>query len=362
MLSIRSRNGSYTVEPYSSFDQALSQARQENGFFSILDNQVESLYRPTLARHLAEDRRVLIAASEQQKSLEHISPVVQELLSRGIRRNHSLLVIGGGVTQDVGCFIASILFRGLNWIFIPTTLLAQADSCIGSKSSINVGGFKNQIGTFFPPKRVLLATDLLQTLPHDEFRSGIGEVIKLHLIAGKVPYQELVKLLGSSQLQNEETTMTRIITRSLAIKKEFIETDEFDRGPRNILNFGHTFGHAFESVTNFAIPHGIAVLLGILAATHLSRKLGLCSQEFYSALKNAVAPWCRPFGGELQSASVQKTIELMGQDKKTTDRETVVCILIREAGLLEKRSVDKEGELSPALKKFFQEELEGVLD
>lgn len=362
MLSIRSRNGSYTVETFSSFNQALSKARPEGRFFSILDAQVERLYRQSLSLCLSEDHRVLVEASERQKSLENISPVVQELLSKGIRRNHSLLVIGGGVTQDVGCFIASILFRGIDWTFMPTSLLAQADSCIGSKSSINVGGFKNQIGTFYPPKRVLVATDLLQTLPKDEFRSGIGEVIKLHLISGNAAFQELLKKLGSEQLQNNVPTMTTLITRSLAIKKEFIEADEFDQGPRNILNFGHTFGHAFESVTKFTIPHGIAVLIGILAATHLSREIGFCSHEFYNELKHVIGPWCRPFGEKLRAASLEETIELMGQDKKSVDRKTVVCILIRGPGCLEKRPVNKDQELLPALARFFQEELEGVLD
>ena len=133
-------------------------------------------------------------------SFEKLAPVFVWLLENGLKRDGRLLVIGGGVLQDIGCFIASVLFRGVRWEFIPTTLLAQCDSCIGSKSSINIESYKNQIGTFYAPDRVLLVTQALQTLPWDEVRSGLGEVIKLHLIAGDEPFCRIMKLLASVRI------------------------------------------------------------------------------------------------------------------------------------------------------------------
>ncbi|MGV2387507.1 MAG UNVERIFIED_CONTAM: hypothetical protein LVR29_01675 [Microcystis novacekii LVE1205-3] len=162
----------------------------------------------------------------------------------GFRKDCTLLVIGGGVIQDIGCFIASVLFRGIKWILIPTTLLAQCDSCIGSKSSINIQNFKNQIGTFYPPHEIILVFSVLKTLPSDEIRSGLGEIIKLNLLVGQSEVKQMK--INLQKLSSDFLEIQNLILDALNIKRRYIERDEFDKGVRNILNYGHTFGHAYE--------------------------------------------------------------------------------------------------------------------
>ena len=233
----------------------------------------------------------VIEASEGAKSLDALGPHVEWLLRSGFRRDCLLLVIGGGVLQDLSCFIASTLFRGVGWTLIPTTLLAQCDSCIGSKSSINVGPYKNQMGTFYPPHQVLLAFDVLKSLPPDEIRSGLGEIIKLHLIEGEDAVTRLrPKLAG---FEADPKLMREMVWDSLTIKKRFIEEDEYDKGIRNLLNYGHTFGHAYESATHYAIPHGISVTLGVLTATFFSAELGWVSADYFQSLRELARPLLR---------------------------------------------------------------------
>lgn len=145
----------------------------------IIDARVADLYAVPLASVLAAPSTLRIDATEPNKSLERMPAYVLHLLDHGLRRDCTLVAIGGGIIQDIVCFIAATLMRGLPWTFYPTTLLAQADSCIGSKSSINVGRFKNQLGTFTPPAEIQLSTDVLDTLDEADIRSGLGEIIKV---------------------------------------------------------------------------------------------------------------------------------------------------------------------------------------
>jgi 3-dehydroquinate synthase len=190
-----------------------------------------------------------------------------------------LVAIGGGITQDVSCFIASTLFRGVEWRFVPTTLLAQADSCIGSKSSINLGRTKNIIGTFYPPSEVLITPDFLSTLTLEDTQSGIGEILKVHAIDSVESFDKLSSEYDS--LFTDENTLNKYIENSLLIKQRYIEIDEFDKSLRNIFNYGHSFGHAIEAATNFEIPHGIAVSIGMDFANRIAVIRGLITNEHF---------------------------------------------------------------------------------
>jgi 3-dehydroquinate synthase len=344
------------VEEYASLCEALQSVASNKGVLFLVDETVLCNHAEAFCGLVPEERSIVIQASEEQKSFEHLTPVFLELLSRGLKRDGTLVVIGGGVLQDIGCFIATVLFRGVRWELIPTTLLAQADSCIGSKSSINIGSFKNQIGTFFPPHRVLLVNDVLRTLPWDEVRSGLGEVIKLQLIAGESDFEELMTDLEKLTPQGDQVIISKWVMRSMAVKKPYIEQDEWDRGIRNILNYGHTFGHAYESATKYAIPHGIAVLLGILTATYLSVRLSLVSVSHYRYLKNRISPWCAPYGEKLSGVDRQIIFNAIKHDKKNTGEE-VNCILTRGAGRMEKMRVDFSRDLIPAVDEFIDLEL-----
>jgi len=353
MLTIKSQFHDYSVEEYSSLGTALESIAGSKGTLFLIDGAVVRNYAKAFEGVVPEEKRIVIEASEEQKSFERLTPIFLELLERGLKRDGTLVVIGGGVLQDIGCFIATVLFRGVRWELIPTTLLAQADSCIGSKSSINIGAYKNQIGTFYPPHRVLLVNEVLKSLPWDEIRSGLGEVIKLQLIAGDAGFTELMDDLQGMTPDSDWGVISKWVARSMAVKKKYIEEDEMDRGIRNILNYGHTFGHAYESATQYAIPHGIAVLLGILTATHLSVRLGLVTTSHYQDLREQLLPWCHPNGEALLTADREAIFKAIRHDKKNTG-DAVNCILTRGAGRMEKMKVDFLGDLVPAVEQFLR--------
>jgi len=287
---------------------------------------------------ISTDRLLLIDATEATKSYGALEAIFLGLIEKGLKRSGSLAVVGGGVTQDIGCFISSVLARGVHWTYLPTTLLAQADSCIGSKSSINIGSYKNQIGTFYPPHRVLLVPDFLLTLPHDEIRSGLGEVIKLQLLCGEAGFRRLMTELGtlmSVAAADRIALLAKWIQRSLDVKQPIIEADEFDRGPRLLLNYGHTFGHAFESSTQYAIPHGIAVILGVLAATDVSVQLGLVDGDHSAELKRLLLPWHEPYADKLRGVAIEDVLAAMSRDKKNQG-SSLTCILTGGFGRMER--------------------------
>jgi len=355
MLTIQSRSHEYTVETFDSLEAALVAVDRSRAHY-LIDDAIVSYYGEAINRNTSSARTVLVEATEENKSFERLTPVILGLLQRGLKRDGVLVVIGGGVLQDIGCFIASVLSRGLRWELIPTTLLAQADSCIGSKSSINIGAYKNQIGTFCPPHRVLLTPEVLTTLPTDEIRSGLGEVIKLQLLKSQADFDELMADLSALTPSNQAEICTKWVIRSMAVKQPYIETDEYDWGVRNLLNYGHTFGHAYESATNYGIPHGIAVILGMLTATFLSVRLGLVAESHYQDLKQKLTPWHEPYGASLRKADRSAIFQAIKHDKKNTGN-AVNCILTRGSGAMEKMKVDLVGQLQPAVNDFIDKEL-----
>ena len=181
-LVIQSHKGPYAVEFVDEPFAGIAAEGPQKHY--IIDSRVATLYREQLAGVLASRSVLLVEAKEGSKSLELCSDYVVHLMACGIKRGHVLVAIGGGIVQDITCFLAAVLLRGVEWHFYPTSLLAQADSCIGSKSSINVGPYKNVVGTYTPPVRIVLCPAVLSTLPETEIRSGVGEMLKVHAIAG----------------------------------------------------------------------------------------------------------------------------------------------------------------------------------
>lgn len=252
------------------------------------------------------DNVVLIDATEEAKKFENIGPIIESLVLQNLKRDSKIVAIGGGITQDIVCFIASNYMRGIKWCFIPTTLLAQSDSCIGSKSSINFGNYKNLLGSFTPPNEVYISKKFLYTLNDLDVKSGLGEILKLHIIGGEKLDLNQVSLLN----------IDKYIFQSLKIKQKFIEEDEFDRGVRNILNYGHCVGHAIESATNFAIPHGISVAIGMDVVNRFSYDRGLISEDFYNELREMISPLYKDFKDA--KISIDYVFRAQQKDKKNT--------------------------------------------
>ncbi|OGQ55222.1 MAG: hypothetical protein A3J24_09105 [Deltaproteobacteria bacterium RIFCSPLOWO2_02_FULL_53_8] len=189
-LVIQSHKGPYTVW----FDDGLLHdpgCLMDGEPHFLVDSNVACLYAQKLRDILAHPNAILIDATEDNKSLEKIIPIFERLVQNKVRRGHVLVAIGGGIIQDITCFIASTLLRGLPWRFTPTTLLSQADSCIGSKSSINLGDTKNILGTFNPPQQIFIDSGFLDTLEHKEVQSGVGEIAKVHAIDGVTSFDRL---------------------------------------------------------------------------------------------------------------------------------------------------------------------------
>lgn len=292
MLRIKSHKGEYEVHfDEDSLETLNSEVSSQMHF--IIDEKVARLYGEVIPAVLNSPSVLTIEASESAKSLEQFPAYVEHLVRCGVRRGDQLVAIGGGVIQDIVCFLASTLLRGLDWQFYPTTLLAQADSCIGSKSSINVGATKNILGTFTPPKRIRITTRVLETLSENEIRSGIGEMLKVHVIDGPESFNQIAA--AYTELLNDREVLFRYIARSLEIKKGFVELDEFDQGPRNVMNYGHSFGHAIESATEFGIPHGIAITIGADMANYAAVGLGVTNQEHFDRMHPTLARNYEPY-------------------------------------------------------------------
>lgn len=345
-MVIQSHRGPYRLRfgpPFAGLEAGL--AANEH---LIIDDRVAKLYAEVLGRALAARSVLRIEAKEANKSLERFSDYVQYLLESGIRRDHLLIAVGGGVIQDITAFIAATLLRGLPWRYYPTTLLAQADSCIGSKSSVNIGRYKNQLGTFTPPNAILISMDVLDSLEKADLRSGIGEMIKVHIISGwddiRAMASDYHKILADKQL------MSRYIRRSLEIKKAIIEKDEFDRDERLVMNYGHSFGHALESATDYAIPHGIAVTLGMDMANYLSLRFGLIGRQVYDEIHELLA--LNYAGFERTPIPEDRFFHALVRDKKNVGGD-ISLILMRGPGQVFRDRFSDDPRLRSICKEYF---------
>ena len=349
MVTVQSRFQPYSVQGFQSLRLALEIDNDPNRFF-LIDQNVRNLYQEAFS--LIDERRILsIESSESQKTYGNIEPIFMRLLKAGFRKNCALTVIGGGVLQDIGGFVSSVLFRGISWDFIPTTLLAQCDSCVGSKSSVNIGSYKNQIGTFYPPRRINIPFDVLNTLPEYEIRSGLGEMIKLAIIAGEEPFTKLKEQLA--RFKDDRSAIEEMVFDSLNFKKSYVEKDELDQGVRNLLNYGHTFGHAYESATDYEIPHGIAVVLGIVTATYFSQELKLCAKGHFEEIHGFLREYYIPYQSHLLKSDLESVFSAMRRDKKNTDNR-VHCILTRGLGKMEKVPLEMETQVRPLMIGFLK--------
>jgi 3-dehydroquinate synthase len=333
-MEIESYKGTYRVE---FTDQLIANAERlaADGVHALVDSNVARLYAEPLAAVLALSTTIVIDATEENKSIQQVIPVMEMLVRNRIRRDQTLLAIGGGIVQDITCFIASTLLRGVTWKFVPTTLLAQADSCIGSKSSINLGAAKNILGTFNPPKEILVDAGFLDTLDVTEIRSGIGEIIKVHAIDGRDAFDRLAAEFD--QLTTDRAVLSRFIANSLAIKKRFIEVDEFDRGIRNIFNYGHSFGHAIEAATNFGIPHGIAVTMGMAMANDIAAARGLTPADNEARMRGILRANYADFADYPIPAEPLRGALM--KDKKNTATELVLILPTGEEAAIERVKV-----------------------
>ena len=254
--------------------------------FWVVDKNI-SLLNPELFDQL-KGQVLVVTADERAKDIRALLPIIEELLSSGLKRDCELVAVGGGVIQDIVCFISSVYMRGIKWRFFPTTLLAQADSCIGSKSSINLGEYKNTLGTFHAPAAIYQSNMFLRTLSATEIFSGIGEILKVCAIHNKALLDKAVSDICG--MQSDLSTLQKYVKQALEVKQAYIEVDEFDQKERIVFNLGHSFWHAIESATNFQVQHGIAVCIGLDLAFYVAGELRLIDKEVAFNLSSKLAP------------------------------------------------------------------------
>lgn len=320
-LVIQSHTGPYAVRFFEGFLDDQSALLTGTPHF-LVDGNIARIYSDSLHDILARSSTIVIEATEENKSIDKIIPVIERLVASKVRRGHSLVAIGGGIIQDITCFIASVLLRGMNWKFVPTTLLAQADSCIGSKSSINLSVTKNILGTFNPPREIFICTEFIDTLERKDIHSGIGEVLKVHAIDGAESYDRVAA--DFDRMIVERDILLTYIRRALLIKQRYIEVDEFDRNVRNIFNYGHSFGHAIESATNFYVPHGIAVSMGMDMANGIAVRMGLLSKERYQEMRPALRKNYADYA--TADISVEPLLDALLKDKKNTSTDLMLIL------------------------------------
>lgn len=280
------------------------------------------------ANRFKKEQIIVIKEGEQHKSLQSVEFIWSVLMANGARRNSVLINIGGGLITDVGGFAASCFKRGIRCINVPTTLLAQVDASVGGKTGINFGGLKNEIGTFSIPECVIIDNGFLKTLPHRQVLSGFAEMLKHALLSGK---EQVNRMLNLDLIRVDAPDFLQLIKESVEVKDRIVEADPRETGVRKALNFGHTVGHAIESVAidyQVDLYHGDAVAYGMIVELYLSVKRYAFDVSLYKNIKNFI---CSTYPVYSPLVEPEKLYELMLHDKKN-DRKGVNFTLLRNPG------------------------------
>ena len=310
-------------------------ATKKENLFSLSDELFANLW----ATSVPKDSHNILAI-EQNKTLLTAAQIIEAMRFQGIQRGSHLEAFGGGIIQDLATIVASLYMRGIDWTYYPTTLLGMVDSCIGGKSSINVGNYKNIAGNFYPPKEIIIDVEFCKTLTLTEQVAGLCEAVKICYASQSESFEQFITNFSGLALPLSSEQLLRLVELSLRTKKTFIEEDEFDRGPRLLLNFGHTFGHAIEAATNFSITHGVAVGMGMLAEIRAGLLLNQVDQlpervKHLDAYIRSLFKHIPEMVQTLQNLNITKAIEAFKSDKKHLNQSYAI-ITIGKMGYLER--------------------------
>ena len=346
-LEVRSQSGSYKIR----FDR--SKLSPDEVGFVLLDSNVPTGVIEQIPRYLA------IEVKEEIKTLATVDQIVSAMRVAGYTRADIFMAIGGGAIQDLATISASLYMRGVNWIYYPSTLASMIDSCVGGKSSINVSRFKNLLGNIYPPKEIVINTRFLDSLPEDEYMCGLAEGVKICFAKGEKQFRDFIEN-PAAHLQGDSKQVEDLVGLSLRSKIWFVEIDEFDKSERQLLNFGHSFGHALESASSFRIPHGIAVAIGMLAATDAQwGELDQSTSELRTYLRTMLSRW-EGMSSALHGLDWEVFKKSIGQDKKNS-QSSIRLILSQGPGALYVRELPKNQETSHVLEAVTQNAVQEIL-
>jgi 3-dehydroquinate synthase len=319
----------------------------------VTNDTVDAIYGDKLLKSLKDAgldaEKIVVDDSEKSKALNVVNDVITRLLELKCERNTPLIALGGGVVGDLTGFVASIFLRGIPFIQLPTTLLAQVDSSVGGKTGVNHELGKNLIGSFYQPKLVLIDIDVLKTLPDDEMLNGISEIIKYGMIKDTDLFDYL-KENKDKIIKKDEDSMKHIISRSCIIKADVVSADEKEEsGLRSILNYGHTLGHALEALSHYkGIKHGKAVAIGMVFAATLAAKKGLCDKSVINEISCILQMYGIDIDVEIKD--VRRIIDTMRLDKKVK-KGSIKFVLPFNIGNVEYDVDASEDEISDLLSK-----------
>ena len=302
----------------------------------VLDKNIPNRYVNQISKSLKrhEAYKLFYNASEKNKNQKSVNKILDLLLQKNFSRNDCLISIGGGITGDVAGFAASLFKRGLKFINIPTTLLSQVDSSVGGKTGINTPQGKNLIGSFYQPKIVISDVDFLKSLPFREIVCGYAEIVKHALIANKKFYNFLNKNIKEI-LKLKSPTIEKSIYESCKVKKSIVEKDEKEKDLRKVLNFGHTFAHAYEASLNFSkrLNHGEAVILGMKSAFEFSHNKKFISHKDFASAINHLNNSYFPISikNYFTIKKINRIVSFMMRDKKNNSKN-IRLMLIKKIG------------------------------
>lgn len=314
----------------------------------VIDQNVYKLYEH-LFKNLNQELIYFIDAKEENKDIDSVLELIDFWRDKKIKKNWKVIAVGGGITQDIVTFASNIYLRNIDWYFVPTTLLAMCDSCIGGKCGINRGRYKNQLGVFYPPKKIFISTAFLETLSTADVINGWGELLKFSLTKNNGFFEQIEKINDC----NSCTKMDDYIYNGLFVKKEIIELDEFEGDLRRVLNYGHTFGHALEAYTHNAIPHGTAVIWGIDVANYIAMRENIFSKEDYLRVKSLIKKVF--LTDEIIIENSDELYEIISTDKKVKNN-TIYLAVPKSIGELSIYPMD----LDEKLRKIFKDYLEST--
>ncbi|NLT52148.1 MAG: 3-dehydroquinate synthase [Ignavibacteria bacterium] len=294
----------------------------------VIDKNVYDIYKKEIVTVFGNYNYKLeilvLEIDEKRKSFESLDKIYSKLIENKYGRDSLIIAIGGGIIGDIVGYAAATYMRGIQYVQIPTTLLAMVDSSVGGKTAVNFGETKNVIGAFYQPRLVLIDTDFLKTLSTDELVCGIGEIVKYAFITDEQYYnyfkRNIDRLFGL-----DEKVITKIIYQSVLFKAGVVEADEKETGIRKILNFGHTFAHAFEVEQNHRIKHGQAVIAGIICALYLSEGIGILDNIKLNEYLKFIYPMKKYIN--IEEPDTKKLLDIMSRDKKNKDGKIKFVLL-----------------------------------
>lgn len=322
----------------------------------VTDSHVKGLYADALENLLSSHAKQVdvfsFPAGEASKTLDTVRDLYAFLIGRQYDRKDLLIALGGGVVGDITGYAAATYLRGIDFIQVPTTLIAQSDSSIGGKTGVDFDGYKNMVGAFYMPRLVYMNIETLKTLDDRQFYSGFAEVMKHGLIRDALFYEWLLDKMYEIHDRDTET-LKEMVMRSCAIKKLVVEKDPTEKGERALLNFGHTIGHAIEKYKNFELSHGECIALGFVAAAYISWKHGLLSMEEYYEIRDMLVPFNLPIS--IDKIEPDRIVALTKSDKKM-EHGTIRFILLKKIGKAVIDTSVTEQELLDAVREIYFDE------